>query len=139
SNYQEHPITWRGVQFPTNEHAYQADKCSDSRIREIFATLQKPKYAQLLGQAIQCRADWEEDKLRVMLEINRLKFAHDPLRAMLLGTGDVALVEGNTWHDNFWGTCLCAKCGNRGENHLGKILMQIRRELAVATRLNKNL
>jgi ribA/ribD-fused uncharacterized protein len=132
SNYHEQSILWRGVQFPTNEHAYQADKCADPRIREIFATLQKPRYAQLLGQVIQCRPDWEQDKLRVMLDINRLKFANEPLREMLLATGDGQLVEGNTWHDNFWGTCLCDKCGNRGQNNLGKILMQIRLELASA-------
>jgi ribA/ribD-fused uncharacterized protein len=130
SNYHPQPVFWRGIQFPTNEHAYQADKSPDGCIREIFATLQKPRFAQLLGQVIQCRPDWGEDKLRVMLEINRLKFANESLREMLLATGNGELVEGNTWHDNFWGTCTCEKCGNRGQNNLGKILMQIRQELA---------
>ncbi len=129
SNFHPQPILWRGITFPTNEHAYQADKSADPRIREIFATLQKPRYAQLLGPEIRCRPDWEQDKLRVMLEINRLKFANEPLREMLLATGDSQLVEGNTWHDNFWGTCLCETCGNRGLNNLGKILMQIRQEI----------
>jgi ribA/ribD-fused uncharacterized protein len=132
SNFHEQKIVFREIEFPTNEHAYQADKCSEPRIRQIFATLQRPRYAQLLGQVIHCRTDWEDDKLRGMLEINRLKFANETLRTMLLETGDCQLIEGNSWHDNFWGTCLCEQCGNRGQNQLGKILMQIRREFARA-------
>jgi predicted NAD-dependent protein-ADP-ribosyltransferase YbiA (DUF1768 family) len=47
------------------------------------------------------------------------------MREMLLLTGDCELVEGNTWGDKFWGVC-----DGEGENHLGKLLMKIRAELA---------
>ena len=38
---------------------------------------------------------------------------------------DAELIEGNTWHDTFWGVDL--KTGE-GENHLGKILMALRKD-----------
>jgi hypothetical protein len=43
------------------------------------------------------------------------------------------LIEGNWWHDNFYGSCTCNKCVNKGENNLGKILMKIREELLEKT------
>ena len=44
-------------------------------------------------------------------------------------TGDAELIEGNTWHDNYWGVCSCSKCNGRGKNRLGKLLMKVREEL----------
>ena len=34
------------------------------------------------------------------------------------------LVEGNDWHDRFWGVCR-----GQGKNHLGKLLMRVRESL----------
>ena len=42
----------------------------------------------------------------------------------LLATEDAILIEGNTWDDVFWGVC-----DGKGENWLGKILMDVRTEL----------
>ena len=57
----------------------------------------------------------------------RYKFAHHPeLKEKLLATGDAYLEEGNTWGDRIWGVYQ-----GQGENRLGKILMKIRKELAV--------
>ena len=42
----------------------------------------------------------------------------------LLETGDAYLEEGNTWHDQFWGTV-----NGVGQNNLGKTLMTVREEL----------
>ena len=43
------------------------------------------------------------------------------LKERLLKTGKEELVEGNTWHDNYWGNCTCEKCKNiAGQNKLGK-------------------
>jgi len=57
------------------------------------------------------------------------KFDKERTVQMLLDTGSQELVEGNVWHDNFWGNCTCSKCPEPGENHLGKLLMKIRSEL----------
>ena len=49
---------------------------------------------------------------------------------MLLSTGGGDLVEGNRWHDNFWGRCVCRACRRiGGANVLGTLLMQVRAEL----------
>ena len=47
---------------------------------------------------------------------------------MLLATGGEELIEGNWWHDNFFGVCTCGPCDGKGKNNLGKILMRVREE-----------
>jgi hypothetical protein len=62
-------------------------------------------------------------KLDVMLGLLRRKFTQLDLRRQLLATGDAELIEDNDWGDHFWGVCMGV-----GENHLGKLLMQVRGE-----------
>ena len=64
-----------------------------------------------------------------MRTLLRKKFSMPELREKLLATGDTTLIEGTTWHDNYWGVCSCEKCGGRGKNRLGELLMEIREEL----------
>lgn len=65
-----------------------------------------------------------------MYDILKTKFSDDDLKARLLLTGDKKLIEGNTWHDNFWGDCTCKKCETvERKNTLGKLLMKLRDEL----------
>ena len=65
-----------------------------------------------------------------MNKLVNMKFSNDiKLLQMLLDTKDEFIVEGNTWHDNFWGSCYCDRCGNQGRNVLGKILMLVRDNL----------
>ena len=60
-----------------------------------------------------------------MYDICFKKFSQsEELKKKLLDTGDQELIEGNYWNDTFWGVC-----EGKGQNHLGKILMQIREEL----------
>jgi predicted NAD-dependent protein-ADP-ribosyltransferase YbiA (DUF1768 family) len=59
----------------------------------------------------------------------REKFKNPNLSEMLLSTDNLEIIEGNNWHDVWWGQCYCLKCNGSGENHLGKILMKIRKEL----------
>ena len=61
------------------------------------------------------------------------KFSAEPLRTRLLATGEAQLVEGNTWHDQTWGQCQCvAHVGQPGRNLLGRLLMEVRRELTMS-------
>ena len=79
-----------------------------------------------MGRRVKLRADWESIKVEVMTKLVRLKFeTHDDLRVKLIDTAEAQLIEGNTWNDRFWGVC-----GNQGRNWLGRILMQVRTELA---------
>ena len=56
----------------------------------------------------------------------RQKFNDPRLKELLIQTGQQALVEGNWWGDRFWGVCK-----GTGENHLGQLLMKIRRDFVV--------
>ena len=73
------------------------------------------------------RPDWESVRLSVMARVVGAKFMQNPnLAVRLVATGMMPLVEGNIWGDTFWG--VDARTGN-GENHLGKILMNVREDL----------
>jgi ribA/ribD-fused uncharacterized protein len=123
------PITYEGTDYPSVEHAFQAAKCRYAEDkRQFYMTsprmLTAPE-AKKVGGKVDLRRDWEEVKLQVMLDLLRAKFTQNrTLRQLLLSTRDATLVEGNWWGDTFWGVC-----NGRGENHLGKLLMQVRDEL----------
>lgn len=124
SNFHYCPVQLDGTTYPTNEHAYQAAKHLDMGFREVLKRYTYPRDAMNAGRSRPARSDWETIKIAVMLDLNRQKFAQEPLRTWLLETGDGYLEETNTWGDHFWGVCR-----GIGENNLGKILMQVRSEL----------
>lgn len=106
------------------EHAYQAAKTLDPSWERYVREAPTPGAAKYRGQQVSCRPQWDEIKIDVMLGMVRIKFACPFLSGQLLATGDAHLEEGNTHGDRFWGTVM-----GLGENHLGKILMQVRTEL----------
>jgi predicted NAD-dependent protein-ADP-ribosyltransferase YbiA (DUF1768 family) len=72
-----------------------------------------------------------EERIALMRQALALKFdpiSHPDLASRLVGTGDIVLIEGNTWDDTFWG--VDSETGE-GANHLGKLLMERRKELAL--------
>lgn len=115
--------------WPSVEHAFQAVKSSDLATQSHVRAAKTPSEAKKRGRAVFLRKDWEEIKMRVMVELIYAKFYQNKcLQHRLLQTGDIKLIEGNWWHDNFWGDCCCDKCvGIVGRNMLGKILMNERR------------
>jgi len=121
-----------GHTWTTAEHTYQAAKTNSVEWKIKVMEAKTPVLAKRLGKRMPVREDWERIKLQAMEGILRSKFA--PTSGMaesLIATGTQKLVEGNYWHDNFWGVCNChtrAHCGN-GKNNLGKLLMKIRDEL----------
>lgn len=124
SNFFMAEVVYEGMTYPSSEHAYQAAKTLDNQERERISQLLTPALAKKAGKHVDLRADWEQVKIPIMTEIVRDKFVRHPeLKQRLLDTGDALLVEGNWWHDTFWGVC-----NGRGRNYLGKILMQIRDE-----------
>lgn len=116
--------------FRTGEHLYQALKSVD--LYEIDAVMEcgTPGEAKRLGSKLTLRLDWESVKVRAMEITVARKFQQNPhLLDMLLATYTQELVEGNTWHDNYWGACSCEKCKNKTQrNMLGNILMAYRDE-----------
>lgn len=121
SNFYPCKIVIDGIQYQNAEAAFQAQKTLDIDERKKF-TSYSPVRAKHYGRKVTLRDDWEDIKLDVMLEVVSEKFKQNPhLLESLMRTGDAILIEGNTWHDYFWGVCR-----NKGQNHLGKILMKVR-------------
>lgn len=132
SNFSNYPITYEGITYKNNEAAFQAAKLATNQTidpktkftRKDFTDM-TGKEAKEAGKRVALRSDWENIKLQVMKDICKAKFTQNQsLKEKLLQTGHTPLVENNSWGDNFWGVN-----NKNGENHLGKILMEIRTEL----------
>lgn len=127
SNFWIVPIEFEGINYPSTEHAFQAAKTLNVEERKPVLTMTAGQ-AKRHGRSVTLRADWERVKIDVMRSLLRQKFdpeKHPELAAQLVATRPVMLEEGNHWGDRFWGVC-----EGVGENHLGKLLMEIRSELA---------
>lgn len=131
SNFYPSPIVGKddGISYPTVEHYFQAHKVMDLEEREKIAGARTPGLAKRAGRAVELRPDWEKVKIGIMWDALKLKFADPELKAKLLSTGNTELIEGNTWHDNYWGNCHCPKCINKvGYNQLGGLLCVVREQ-----------
>ena len=95
-----------GIIYPSTENFYQACKYS----RENKMTNSK----------------FDDNKLIYMEYALQKKFNQEPFKSKLLATGDCHIEEGNWWKDKFWGVDIKTR---QGENHLGKLIMKIRKEL----------
>lgn len=125
SNFYERSMFHEGLLYRNAESAFQASKCKNIEQRKEFQALLGFQ-AKAKGRTVEIVSNWNEVRLEVMLNVVRNKFEQHPdLLAMLVGTKDDQIVEGNYWNDTFWGVCK-----GKGENHLGLILMQVRNELS---------
>ncbi len=122
SNFYPSKISVKLKSYPTVEHAFQAAKCLKDEDREAIRLAKSPEEAKRLGQLVTKVPDWQTIKRLVMFRLVQQKFLHNPeLRAKLIATGTSPLIEGNTWHDTYWGVC-----DGVGENRLGEILVAVR-------------
>lgn len=124
SNFWPSPVEYSHATFPTAEHAYQAQKDPSRAHQEAILACATPGQAKRVGARAWLRPSWDELRVHVMRDVLNRKFADRGLALKLLGTGIRDLVEGNDWGDTFWGVCR-----GRGENTLGKLLMDLRREM----------
>jgi ribA/ribD-fused uncharacterized protein len=154
-NFYPCEIVYDGKSYPTSEHLYQALKyiykkspiinvdyaeeirnASTPNISKILANQNISykyswqqrisdniiKYQQL---GIKPRPDWEKAKLHIMKTVLFLKFCSNRYCwEILVKTGENDLQEDSPY-DNFWGI---GKNG-KGENMLGKLLVQVRESL----------
>ena len=137
SNFTLCSVEVDGIVYPSSEHAFQAMKTLYPEDREYIREAKtageaKKRGANKTRRKIVLRGDWEKIKEKMMLQVLRAKFfQNERLGSDLISTEDAELVEGNIWHDNFWGNCTCggSMCCGDGENVLGKLLMQVREDL----------
>ena len=98
----------------------------NTELRLAIAAATTPGRAKRMGRVVPLRSDWEQVKDSIMEELIRSKFQDRSLAFMLWSTGSKELIEGNSWHDTYWGMC-----NGVGRNQLGKILMKIREEIRI--------
>jgi len=123
-----HPVKLEEKLWPTVEHYVQAMKFASTDYQEKIRTTDDITQVTKLGKARfkKKRADLKQVRTTLMTRAVYIKCRTYPeVAARLLETGDIKLVE-NSQFDYYWG------CGrdHRGENHYGKILMNVRDKLA---------
>lgn len=123
------PIVYGWMVARTSEHFFAALKTTERHMREWVLDAGNASVAKERGRAVVLRPDWNTgfDKTAMHLALI-LKFsANDDIRSRLIATGDKVLIEGNWWHDNYWGDCTCVKCTHiQGQNNLGILHTQVR-------------
>lgn len=125
SNFYPTPVTFDEIVYPSSEHAYVAAKTTDETTRRVIAKIPSAFEVKKYGRKIKIRDNWHGVKWGLMYTIVGSKFRRNlHLKELLLDTGNITLIEGNTWGDTYWGVC-----EGVGQNHLGRILMRIREEL----------
>ena len=112
--------------FESSEHIYQAYKADLLKDFNKIADAKTPYTSKLLGRKCKLDNNFTDFRLQLMKDIIFAKFSQDKwLKSELLKTRDCYIEEGNYWNDTYWGVCR-----GIGENHLGKIIMDVRRELS---------
>lgn len=124
SNFACYPIYIDGTKWQTSEHYYQAKKFKTQKIITEIQQAPTPDEAFNLSRKYQdnIRDDWEIIKRATMSEVVNEKFQQHPqLAHKLIATGTCVIKE-HSHKDAYWGD----GGDGKGDNHLGKILMEIR-------------
>lgn len=133
------------LRFPNTEQAYMFYKAFVFEDRETCKKLTNfelsPAEAKNLGRQVKNfdPSQWDLYKYQAMLYVNLLKYSqNEDLYEKLLNTGSKILVEANP-KDCIWGVGLSYddplildEKNWRGQNLLGKVLMDVRRNLLFA-------
>ena len=133
SNFYPVLISYEKRTYPSVEHAFVAAKSLDEMFRKSISELpanQAGKAKRMGRNRFICtlRKNWDLKRIPIMKDLLLKKFAYSEFKSLLLSTEDALLIEGNYWHDNFWGDCYCKKCVNiKGLNNLGKLIMAVRK------------
>ena len=145
SHFHPSPMIIDGVDWPTVEHFYQAQKSLDRRYYLAIRSCATPGHAKRRAATPSVggrdrgswfveknqtpRPDWEEVKADVMRRADREKYLQNPeLASRLLATRDAEIIE-DAPNDAYWGT----GSDGRGQNLAGRILMDVRRALCDGT------
>ena len=142
SNFQRTSFIYKGHKFANTEQAFMWCKATffkDDITAEKILKEKNPAAAKKLGREVSNYIDSKWDKVResYMYEVNKCKYSQNKeLKDQLLKTKNLILVEVNP-RDRIWGIGLSADDDRilntnnwKGKNLLGKVLMQIRKELA---------
>ncbi|MES3004961.1 MAG: NADAR family protein [Patescibacteria group bacterium] len=126
SNFSSFAIDWKGKTYMTSEHVYHSEKFDNENIKEEIRDTKSAHDAMLVARLHKDKqvSNWDEIKLNVMKSILIQKVLQHPyVKEKLLESGGKELVE-DSWRDDFWGW----GPNKNGQNHLGKIWMEVRDE-----------
>lgn len=134
SNFFPAEIKFEAQHYPSVENAYQAAKFNPRHERTKFE-LCSPYTAKKWGKKATLRSNWDEQKLPLMKSLVEQKFTNPEFAEMLSALPEyVHIMEGNNWGDTFWGAVVNPNTLEwEGQNHLGKIIMDIRDRLRAGT------
>jgi len=130
SNFSSFQLEWKGELWPTSEHVYHSEKFDDKDLKERIRNTRSAHDSLKLAQENKdkYRKNWDEVKLKIMKEILHAKVAqHHYVKKKLLDSGNRELIE-DSWRDSYWGW----GPNKDGENHLGKLWMEVRDEVRKA-------
>ncbi len=131
SNFYSVPIETKWGVFSSAEHLYQACKFTDVKERERVRRHPGKGLKSFCRTLTSFDPKFNDKRLTYMKEIIHRKFDQNPWLQYKLASVEGIIVEENTWHDNYWGDCICTKrkqCNfAKGQNHLGVLLMQERK------------
>lgn len=121
--------------FKSSEHYFAACKTLDPEWCERIINADTAAGAKKQGQKCPLRPGWSIVRVPTMAHALRYKFTQNTdIQRKLIETGTQGMIEGNWWHDNFWGDCRCNNksgkhpgCLSPGLNKLGLLLMNLRR------------
>jgi ribA/ribD-fused uncharacterized protein len=133
SAFSPHVIEYKGVVYPTVEHAYHCLRYSDPAIVAEILAARSPyeawKISQTYKRARMPHFTADDAKIALMTDVMRAKLEqHEDVRQALLASGDQQIVKRITTGppgDGFWDD----GGDGRGANHVGRIWMQLRPEL----------
>lgn len=140
SNFWQAQQVVDGVPYRTNEHFYQSQKAKSPAASLWIRDAPTAWLAMKAGRALREKEtveDWQKIKVEVMLKGLRAKFSQNgDLADALLATGEAPIHENSTEEtapggkpDRFWGI--------KGEDWLGRLLVQVREELRLDRAIGK--
>ena len=126
-----------GRDFNSAEHAYQYRQAMFHEDFECAEDIKRAKDARaakrVSKEIIKKHEGWLEKRVDVMIEVLKAKAEVPEFREALLATGQAELVENVVSREAFWGVGV----GDReGGNMLGKLLMVLREEELISTKMH---
>lgn len=135
SGYSAHSVEYKGIMYPTVEHAYHCQRYANQQIVEEICSAKSPFKAWQVSQKYKSQQfpDFNERKVVVMEDLCRAKLQqHEDVQQALRDSEGVSIIKHWTTGpkpDGFWDD---GEDGS-GRNETGKIWMRLREELRSGT------
>nr|WP_320190673.1 NADAR family protein [uncultured Desulfobacter sp.] len=131
SNFYQYSFELDGKEWKSVEHYYQAQKFAGTELEGIIWDLKRPvKTKQWANKnSDRIRKDWDNVKFNIMKKALIAKFTQNAWLGRLLMSTKAAELVHLSATDKYWG-------GSRegsGDNRLGYLLMDLRRELSTGS------